>query len=168
VVEVDAGAAMGFLQHHIALPAEVATALVATGCPRFVGEIVGIETDGELVAFRRVLHRRADGVYCLRFGRQWLHDAGLKPDARVAVSLRPDPTPDAIDIPDELEAALAGSGPASQQWKRLTPGRQRSFAYGIERVKSPDARARRAEALVERLAEDFESGSKTEMVKKRG
>jgi hypothetical protein len=137
----DAAVAAGYMKHYVPLPAEVATAL---GVVRVAGRIEGRP-------FRRSLQRRADGTWCLRFGASWLAEARLAVGEDVWVELEPDPDPDAVDLPDELAAALAADPDAAERWALLTTGRQRTLAAGVARGKAPATRTRKAAELVREL-----------------
>lgn len=130
------------MKHYVPLADDVAESLA--GAPRLLGEI-----DGH--AFRRTLQRRPNGEPCLRFGAGWLRDAGLTVGAVVPVVVAPDPDPDRVDLPEELTAALGLDPAAAAAWAALTPGRQRTMAYGVGRAKRPETRVRRALALLEEI-----------------
>ncbi|MEM0960990.1 MAG: YdeI/OmpD-associated family protein [Bacteroidota bacterium] len=67
------------------------------------------------------------------------------------VTVAEDPDPDRVDLPDELQAALDLDPVASAAWRALTPGRQRTLAYGVGRAKRPETRVRRALALLDQV-----------------
>ena len=58
--------------------------------------------------------------------------------------------PDTLDIPEELEAALAQDELAMKAWEKLATGYQRSLIYYITSVKNVDSRIKRALDLLER------------------
>jgi hypothetical protein len=141
----------GYLGHHLVIPPEVADALTAEGVRRVVGVLVG-PTPGALpVSFARMMHREAEGRTTLHFGVAWIRHAVLAEGDDVAVELAPDPDPNRVDLPVELEDVLAGDWETARLWNALTPGRQRSLAYVIERMRRPESRRRKAEALMEGL-----------------
>lgn len=140
----------GYMKHFIPIPDAVARSLDAAGAVRLAGTL-------DDRTFRRAMHRRPDGSRCLKFGQAWLREAGLFDGAEVHVTLGPDPDPDHVDLPDELAAALQADPEATAAWQSLTPGRQRTLAYGVTRAKRPATRQRRAAAVLEevvRLVED--------------
>lgn len=136
----DPAVADGYMKHYVPLPEPVAEAL--GGSPRVAGTLGG-------VPFRRTVQRRAGGERCLRFGAGWLRDAGLDVGAVVPVRVGPDPEPDRVDVPAELDAALSLDPGARAAWRALPPGRRRTLAYGVARAKRPETRERRARALAE-------------------
>ena len=125
------------MAHYVPLPDAVAESFPAGRSVRVVGTLAG-------VPFRRTLQRQASGETWLRFGRSWLRDAGIAVGEVVAVELGLDPDPDRVDLPPELEAVLAQDAEAAEAWAALTPGKQRTMAYGIGRGKAADTRERRA------------------------
>ena len=137
----DPAVADGYMKHYVALPAAVDAAL--GDAKRFVGAL-------DDVAWRRTLHRRADGR-CLKFGLSWLKDAGFAAGDLVEVTISVDPDPDRVDLPPELEAAFEAAPDARWAFIQLTPGKQRTLIYPVLRAKKPETKARRAAALVAQL-----------------
>ncbi|MEM8680754.1 MAG: YdeI/OmpD-associated family protein [Planctomycetota bacterium] len=58
---------------------------------------------------------------------------------------------DAVDVPDELRFALQADDAAAAAWARLTPGKQRGFAYRVASAKRPATRENRVEEVLEAL-----------------
>ncbi|MFK7989460.1 MAG: YdeI/OmpD-associated family protein [Sandaracinaceae bacterium] len=143
----DPAVEAGYMKHFVPIPSDVAARLGSA--KRRVGSV-----DGR--PFRRVMHRRPDGSPCLKFGEGWLREAGLPDGTEVLVVLGEDPNPDAVDLPDELQAALSNDAEAKLLWTMLTPGKQRTLAYGVERAKRPDTRRRRAAAVPAALVAEID------------
>lgn len=53
-----------------------------------------------------------------------------------------------VDVPPELEAALAKSGPARKAFEALTPGKQREYAAHVAEAKQAATKARRVERIL--------------------
>ena len=136
--EVEAG----YMKHFVPVPEDVARSL--QGAARLVGKL-------DDRPFRRVFHERPDGSPCLKFGAGWLAEAKLTEGDEVIVELAADPEPDRVDLPEELELALAADPEAAMAWAALTPGKQRTLAYGVERAKRPETRRKRATATLEQV-----------------
>lgn len=66
---------------------------------------------------------------------------------------------DVVEVPDALARALRGNARMRATWAKLTPGRQRGFAYFVGSAKTDATRERRIEALWEELAEHGERAS---------
>jgi hypothetical protein len=131
----------GYMKHYVPIPADVAEALIGA---RVQGQL-----DGH--GFRRSLHRRAGDEVCLKFGAGWLKDRALTPGELLAIQIEVDPDPDRVDIPQALEAAFDTAPDAALIWHSLTPGKQRTLTYGIERAKQPATKIRRAEKVIAEL-----------------
>jgi uncharacterized protein YdeI (YjbR/CyaY-like superfamily) len=70
----------------------------------------------------------------------------------LTVTLAPDPTPDAVDLPAELAEGLAEWPEAAARFEQLTPGTQRAIAYRVSSAKRPETRLNRTVELLQRLA----------------
>ncbi|MEM7416492.1 MAG: YdeI/OmpD-associated family protein [Gemmatimonadota bacterium] len=143
-IEIDDLVEKGYMRHVLRVPLEVAEALDETVGGRVLGEIEGVR-------FRRALHRDSRGRLALKFGEGWLRDSGLEPGVVMRVTLGPDPEPDRVDVPVELERLLVEHPKLLAVWESLTPGRRRSLAYPITRAKREPTRVKRAQAVLEEL-----------------
>ena len=141
-VEADESIADGYMKHYLAIPAAVVSRFPNAG--RLRGAIDG-------TTFSRAVFKADDGTVRLRFGMDWLRTAGLSPGDLVTVQLDEDQDPDRVDVPAELAALLATDPAVEHLWEELTPGRQRSLVYGVERSKRSDTRQRRAQSVVDTL-----------------
>lgn len=79
-----------------------------------------------------------------------LKEMGLRVGDAVEVRFNID-TSDVVDLPEALEAALAGNAAAAEAWEALTPGRQRGLVHLVASAKRPETQAKRARDLVEGL-----------------
>jgi len=68
------------------------------------------------------------------------------------VTLAPDPSPDHVDLPDELAEALAAWPEAEIAFLAQTGAMRRAMARKVADAKCPETRARYAVELTERLA----------------
>lgn len=59
--------------------------------------------------------------------------------------------PNKIELPEELKAVLAQDEQAMEEWKKLTPGLQRSLSYYVKSVKNVDSRIKRALEMMEKI-----------------
>lgn len=134
----------GYMKHYVALPPPIAEALEAAGVRRVIGDIGGHR-------FERTVQRGHDGQPCLRFGQGWLRRAGLAAGDDIWVELAPDPEPDRVRLPTELEAALADAPDLRPRWNSLSPGKRRTHAMHVDRAKRAETRARRARQIVDDL-----------------
>ena len=143
VLRTDGGLGM----HYVPIPPEIDDLL---GDARIVtGVLAGPE--GLEARFRRAVHGRGDGAPRLLFGKKVLKEAGLSYGATAFVELEPAADPDAVHLPDELEAALAQDPEAAARFATFTPGRRRSLGVHVDQAKRPETRVRRALDLCEKI-----------------
>jgi len=83
-----------------------------------------------------------------------LAEFGVSVGDEVLVAVRADVEPRTVQVPDELDLALAGSPAARTAFDRLSPGHRREYAQWVGSAKRADTRARRAAATVDRLLAD--------------
>jgi hypothetical protein len=103
------------------------------------------------VQARRALLPRGDGTHFLMLGGDLRRKSKAHPGMRMQVELWLDPEPDAIDVPEELEAALELEPAGRAGFERLTPSMKRNVCIYIEQAKTPTTRAKRAAFLLERF-----------------
>jgi hypothetical protein len=132
-----------FRYHYLPLPDDVAAAYEAAGVRRLIATLNGH-------AFRRAVQGR-EGGRCLIVGLPILRAIGAAYGDAVAVELRPDPDPGAVDLGPEFEAALDQDEAAAARFYAMTPGRQRSLAYYVTSAKREETRIKRALELAHKL-----------------
>ncbi|WP_299165155.1 YdeI/OmpD-associated family protein [uncultured Tateyamaria sp.] len=89
-----------------------------------------------------------DGVFVYT-GKSFLHDSGLEPGVAFDARIRP-ADPDAVDVPEDLTAALHASG-RTADWSKLSAGQQRGRLHLVNSAKRADTRAKRIAALISEL-----------------
>lgn len=136
----------GYMKHYVDIPAAVVDCF--PGIKRLHGSIDG-------TPFSRAVFVSDDGELRLRFGRDWLRDAGLAPGDMVTIQLDEDQDPDRVDVPEELAFLLDENPTAEHIWGELTSGRKRSLMYGVQRAKRAETRRRRARSVVDGLLTEF-------------
>ncbi|MEM1442341.1 MAG: YdeI/OmpD-associated family protein [Verrucomicrobiota bacterium] len=60
---------------------------------------------------------------------------------------------DAVDVPPELELALARTPHLQKKWDSLTPGKRRSFAFRVSKAKRPETKNARVEEVLDLLGD---------------
>lgn len=123
--------------HYLPIPPDVADALVANGTRRVVLTVNGNTAN-------RYLYQHRDGEFRVTIGLSTLRELGHRPGDVLLVSLEPDPDPDAVDVPDELEEALAEHPEAQKRFDAWTPSKKRSLVSYITQAKRPETRIKRA------------------------
>lgn len=76
---------------------------------------------------------------------------GLEIGQELTLTLRPDPNPDAVDLPDELHEALAAWPAAADAFAAYSASHRRAMCRHVSEAKQAATRARRAVQLAERL-----------------
>lgn len=70
---------------------------------------------------------------------------------------KPKPAPvkrkPALDLPDDLGAALAANGAAQAQWDAFSPGKRRDYIEWVVEAKRDDTRAKRIATTIAQVAE---------------
>lgn len=73
-----------------------------------------------------------------------------------------------VHVPVELERAIMTNSTLEQAWKKLTPGKQRGFAYWIDSAKRRETRQNRVDDATEMIISgDFVSNQRTKKKKKK-
>ena len=140
VVRLEGGA-----RHHlIPVPDQAAAAFKAAKVRRLVGTVNG-------QPIKRALQNHADGGSFLILGHPLLRELGLERGATVTVELKPDPTPDAVEMPEELAAVLAQDAAAQARWRTFTAGRRRSLIYYVTSAKQEPTRIKRSLELARKI-----------------
>lgn len=104
--------------------------------------------------FRRgVISDGSGGLYIIMAAiNKELH---LGVGAMVDCSLSPDPDPDQVDLPEELEVLLDQDEAFAAKFKLFTPGKKRTYAHMVDAAKSAEVRIRRALELAEKAKLDI-------------
>lgn len=130
--------------HYVPIPPDAAEQLIAAGIRRVILDVNGREAN-------RSLHQNRDGEYRLIVGLATLRDLGIKPGEVFVGTLRPDPDPDRVDIPDEFLEALSDHSGARDRFESWTPGKKRSLVSYITQAKREETRWKRAYEMAHKL-----------------
>ncbi|GAA4367330.1 hypothetical protein GCM10023185_39120 [Hymenobacter saemangeumensis] len=77
---------------------------------------------------------------------------GITFGQELSITLSPDPNPDHIDLPAELQEALTAWPEAEAAFQRINNAGKRAMVRYLEEAKTAETRARRTVQMVERLA----------------
>lgn len=91
------------------------------------------------------------GVHLIGFNKDVRERAGVEIGDQVTVELERDDEPRAVDVPPELQQALAANPGARAAFEGLSYTHRREYAVWIGEGKRPDTRQRRASRAVEML-----------------
>ena len=134
----------GLRFHYLPLPDEVVDALDRAGVRRVVVELNGFR-------IRRAVMNSVEVGRHVVAGRTILRDAGARLGDMVHVALWADPDPDAVEVPEELEAALAQDPGAAARFDSFTPGMRRSIVLYVTQAKRTETRIKRALELAYKM-----------------
>jgi hypothetical protein len=127
------------------LPPELAAQLPFDRHPRLRME--GEIAEHPVHAAWQPLGERGSGGHYVMVSPAVCRAAGLRPGEPVEVRFRV-ADPDAVQVPEELEQALAADDRARAAWDALTAGRRRGLSYLVASARTSDTRHRRAATLV--------------------
>jgi hypothetical protein len=99
----------------------------------------------------RTTTMRYGGVDYIGLNREVREAAGVEPGDDLAVELEPDTEPRVVDVPPELQRALAGDAAARGVFDSLSYTNRNEYARWIAEAKREDTRSRRLEKAVEML-----------------
>lgn len=102
-------------------------------------------------AFRTSLFGSAEGGYFLLVNRQMQKGAGAAVGSMVEVVIEPDLEERKTSIPAELAKLLKQHGALKKWYEQLSVSARDNITRYIDGPKSPEARLRRAEQMVERM-----------------
>lgn len=140
LVRLESG--MGF--HILPVPDDAAAAWKKAKVRRLVGTINGR-------AVKRALQSHADGGSFLIVGRALMKECGVGAKTPAVLQFRPDPAPDALDLPEEFLLVLDQDDAARARWETFKPGRQRSLAYYVSSAKTEPTRIKRSLELARKI-----------------
>ena len=131
---------------YVVVPARVAAAAGLAHRARVRGDVNGAGYRSALMMY--------SGVFHLGVHKATLQEAGVKPGARVSVTIELDAEPLPTDVvPDDLAAALRRDQRAASVWTRLAPSHKREHVKALLGAKRPETRARRLAGLLAALYE---------------
>lgn len=126
------------------VPDEIAAAWKKAKVRRLVGTINGHPVN-------RALMNHADGGSFIIVSRDLIKTARINARSANQLVLRPDPTPDRIELPEEFQLALDQDQEAKARWDTFTPGRQRSLASYVTSAKTEPTRIKRSLELAQKI-----------------
>jgi bifunctional DNA-binding transcriptional regulator/antitoxin component of YhaV-PrlF toxin-antitoxin module len=129
---------------YVVVPAEVADAAGLKHGARVRGEVNGVGYRSSLMKY--------SGIFHLGVHKATLETAGVKPGARVSVTIECDDEPLPTDVvPDDLAVALKKNPSAANAWTALAPSHKREHVKALLSAKLPDTRARRVVKILAAL-----------------
>ena len=92
-----------------------------------------------------------DGVGHVVVNRSVKEATGVDAPDRVRVTMELDEEPRTVDVPEDLQAALAGAPEASTAFDHLSFTHRREYVEWIAEAKRPETRARRIADTIDRV-----------------
>jgi len=127
----------------VRVPPDVATALGGLKQMRVVGTIDGRDFRSSTMPYRGGLYM---GVH-----KATREAAGVVVGDEIEIVLRRDTSPRTLEIPPELEEALAAEPELRARFERLSFSHRREYVDAIAEAKRPETKTRRLEAALDYL-----------------
>jgi hypothetical protein len=125
------------------VPAEVIAALGSLKKPPVVVSLAGYSYRSTVAVM--------GGVFMLPLSKANREAAGVKGGDQVEVTLELDQAPRAVDLPDDLAAALDEKPGARAAFDKLPPSHRKEHVRQVETAKAAETRTRRIAAIVEKM-----------------
>ncbi len=126
----------------VVLPAEVAAAMGGRARIPVAGRINGVQFRGSTMPL-------GDGRHCVGFRKDTRAEAGAEMGDTVAIEIRRDDAPRAVDLPEDLAAALAAEPGLRDAFGGMSYTHRREWVEAVEGAKRPETRARRVAQAVD-------------------
>ncbi|MEM6529519.1 MAG: YdeI/OmpD-associated family protein [Chloroflexota bacterium] len=143
-VRFDPEVADGYMKHYLPIPADAVEAIRGAGHEHVEGSL-------NEYPFRRAVHQRGDGSWCLKFGMTWLKHNSIQIDDEVSIYMAPDYDPDRVDVPDELAAELVKDDDLAAAWEKYAPSKRKMLGYHVQQAKRAETRLRRVQKIIDEL-----------------
>jgi hypothetical protein len=94
---------------------------------------------------------RMGGEFLLGLNREVRQGAGVQAGDEVAVTIELDVAPRAVEVPDELAAALAADPQVSESFERMAVSHRKEYARWVAEAKQDQTRQRRVQQALEMI-----------------
>ncbi len=101
--------------------------------------------------FRSSIFPTGDGGHYMAVNRAIREGAGVKAGDRVQIIMETDTEPRTVELPPDLEKALAKSKAARTRFDQLSYTHRKEYVQWLEAAKRPETRQRRLLQTIERL-----------------
>ena len=127
----------------IEVPAEVVEALGAGKRPAVVVIVNGYEYRSTIASM--------GGRHLLPFSAERRNESGIAGGDPIDVELTVDTAPRLVEVPADLQAALAASATALGAWAKLSYSHQKAHVTSVLGAKAAETRTRRIAAVIAKL-----------------
>lgn len=130
---------------YVDVPAGVSAAIGTPGQAAVVGTV-----NGE--PFRSTLMSRGGGAHYLVVPRPLRDALGVTTGDEVRIELEVDTAPRTVEVPADLDQALAADPAAAEAFASLAPSHRKQYVAWIEEAKRSETRERRVAKAVDMIA----------------
>ncbi len=103
--------------------------------------------------FHASLMPAGEGVYFIKINKELRQKHKIKLGDVVSVNIKKDESKYGIPLPEEMEELLSHDPEGDRFFHQLTPGKQRSLLYLVDKIKSKDKRIEKSFIILEHLKE---------------
>lgn len=139
--------------HFVRVPSRVTKFFGTKGRVRVLGTMNGEAID-------RALIPDGEGGHEIIIGTDVRKKTKSVEGGKVVIEIYRNPSPDEIDIPEELTAAIEMEPEAIQKFAKMTPGMKRNMAYWVNSGKLTETRVKRALEILRRIMNNYPFGGK--------
>jgi len=132
---------------HIIIPEEIVDHLKTNKIKRFVCTL------GETSTFHAGMISNGTGGYFIIINKELRKKHRLEPGSAIEVLLSEDDSQYGMELPEEFAELFAQDPVGDRFFHELTPGKQRSLLFLVNKIKSTDKRLEKAIIILEHLTE---------------
>ena len=133
--------------YHIKVPPLIVDEIKKLNATRFLVSL------GNGKAFHASLMPAGEDVYFIKINQELRQKHSLRVSSEIQVLITQDDSRYGIPISEEMEELLLQDPEGDMYFHKLTPGKQRSLLYLVNKVKSPALRIKKSLIIIEHLKE---------------
>ena len=133
--------------YHVKVPEVIVLALKEKGVKRFLCSI----DKGD--PFHASLMPAGNGIYFIKLNQELRKRHRLSLGRKMLVSFTEDESKYGMPMPEEFEEILRQDDLSQKRFEKLSPGKQRSLLYLVNKVKNPQKRLEKSLIILEHLVE---------------
>lgn len=133
--------------YHIIIPEQIISTIRKNKMTRFLCSINGGEK------FHSSLIPAGNDQHFIKVNKEIRHKSKIDVGSNCHIKITPDNSKYGIPMPEEMMELLMQDPEGDAYFHKLTPGKQRSLLFLINKVKSPSIRLEKALIIIEHLTE---------------
>ncbi len=133
--------------YHLKVPLEIASYFFKDTARRVICSINGNK------GFQTGIMPNGADVYFIKINQQIRKSHKIESGDLVDVTLVADESEYGFSLPSEFEELMLQDAAGAEYFQQLTPGKQRSLIYLVDKIKSPDIRILKSVIIFEHLKE---------------